>query len=842
LRHRDISDCSTQPHPAPPGIAAQQSENFQKFYRAVVSPTHIRVTAGGRIVPNTRTNPPPQFDWSNDKFHLEPRNAIVVAGFEINGGVKPHWAPDTTPSMMMQSPLLNPEVPNPNGSLAPGALHPRSLLLSHTQPNISATKITAIEKPAASQMKSENANGLLQPNALPQPIKISPPTQFDQTKPFMFNGHVVYPVPPGFQPPPSGITMLGNPNFMPPSPIQPQTGFVSPQFQLSLGAMPSPMLFPGGPQFPMMMSSPVMAAENMFQMPPLLPIPSIDLRKEFLNSQIQILQLQVRQLEHQIVNAKNDIEVSFMQNQRGFLLAQIGTIESSLQAQATQEDNLANWTRADEVLRVSAINGKEQNLRSTRLSSAISDSSRYPQSSLSESNSNSIVGKAKQAHLTQNIGATRSEPAIKSRLSMAAAMAPPFKPRSQIIAMKTPVKNQSQAKPHIQSPEGLASIDNEALHEIEARLLASSSADWGLGNNSLTTLQGHKNLSRAHSIHEVPTKTQNICDPPAFNRSSTYHGQASNSSTHTLAMPSQAVPYLIGTLPQGVTANLAKPDDFIYARELTHDELRARYLYWGKAPRSVQSGLPKFDGKDFYPPSPVKNLPQLTPLPLDSGATRTQGSEEPGLLDFEKLFTEPGVPGYKTPPFTRTSLNEHTLAQATQKSLGSGAPSFGELCPQVSSLDLAMTSVSEQSNQAAHPPCTPHHVSELPGHVTNDDFSNLFTERGVPGYKSPPPLCQQTTQRDVHDKPKDDKLLVTPSNSKGAKDEQDGLNAQGSWGQVGESVLTRGSSTPESLESTSTVEIRLSSQNQMPSPNSVHERGFAERVENFRRYVSILRR
>ena len=72
LRRRDTSNRSFEPHPAPSGIVSQQSENFKRFYRAVVSPTHVRVTAGGRIVPNTRATAPPQFNWNSEKCLFEP--------------------------------------------------------------------------------------------------------------------------------------------------------------------------------------------------------------------------------------------------------------------------------------------------------------------------------------------------------------------------------------------------------------------------------------------------------------------------------------------------------------------------------------------------------------------------------------------------------------------------------------------------------------------------------------------------------------------------------------------------------------------------------------------------
>lgn len=72
LYRRESSDRGDQPYPAPSGTVAQQSENFQRFYRAVVSPTHVRVTAGGRIVPNNRNTAPPAFEWNKAKFAFEP--------------------------------------------------------------------------------------------------------------------------------------------------------------------------------------------------------------------------------------------------------------------------------------------------------------------------------------------------------------------------------------------------------------------------------------------------------------------------------------------------------------------------------------------------------------------------------------------------------------------------------------------------------------------------------------------------------------------------------------------------------------------------------------------------
>jgi hypothetical protein len=49
---------------------------------------------------------------------------------------------------------------------------------------------------------------------------------------------------------------------------------------------------------------------------------------------------------------------------------------------------------------------------------------------------------------------------------------------------------------------------------------------------------------------------------------------------------------------------------------LTEVEKKARNVYWGKLPKGT--GLPKFDGKDFYAPSPQKveeNNARVRPIP-----------------------------------------------------------------------------------------------------------------------------------------------------------------------------------------------------------------------------------
>lgn len=112
-------------------------------------------------------------------------------------------------------------------------------------------------------------------------------------------------------------------------------------------------------------------------------------------------------------------------------------------------------------------------------------------------------------------------------------------------------------------------------------------------------------------------------------------------------MQATAVPYLVGTLPHGVNVAMAKTTDFMYPRPLTDEEVRARYLYWGKAPRAVQSGLPKFDGKDFYPPSPIKSNAAMAANGKESGTfTRNLITGAPmHNPNFDRIFISPSPKG-----------------------------------------------------------------------------------------------------------------------------------------------------------------------------------------------------
>ncbi|KAE9380250.1 hypothetical protein N431DRAFT_323499 [Stipitochalara longipes BDJ] len=824
FRRRDTSDRSSQPHSAPTGIAAQQSENFQRFYRAVVSPTHVRVTAGGRIVPNTRVSAPPLFEWNGEKLHFESRKTEADQHHHNLQGS--HW--------------LHSALPLGFPPLIPGGFHPRYNLLPRSS-SIAMTTMPPQAQPGPPvtniqplPVNADNTTAAQQPSSLSQPIKISPPAQFDQTKPFMYNGHVVYPVPPGFQPPPNALPvtmpMLGNPGFLAQNPMTPPTSLYPAQFPGPLAGMATPFMFPTGQQFPMGITNGMQSTDGAPSLTPCLPFmaPPMLSITELIKSQIQSLQGGLNQMEHQIANSKHQVDESFMDHQRGLIASQISHLEAMLETQLAQEGAMLALRGHEHGGLDISVPDKESKVFSPTLNNPAAPQS-FKDTSVSvvaQGDSTRSTAESETTKSELNNGnkkpLARSDSTTKSRLTMAAAKAPPFQPRTQaaIAQASQPQQGNELSRSALTSPIEDTPFETQA--QIEARLLAKSSTDWGYGGFPNVAATASVTLSRTQSVHEPSVQCQSEPAPPVLQKSHTFHGETITAPTSTPIITPNAVPYLVGKLPSGVPANQAKDSDFTYPRNLTQDEVRARYLYWGKAPRSVQSGLPKFDGKDFYPPSPVKQDARLAPV-TPSNSIRTTDPQ----MNFEKLFDSPG-------PSPQLIVSSERFAQYNQTPIPNQPASFGT--PDHGHGPFSFQSsvngqynggvedLPQQSQTPLKRPISTHNVVMTP---VAEDFSNLFLERGVPGYKTPSPLPKNTTQPTV----KFDKEPVTPKNP-GSPDEGDqGFESQHS---KSENLNTTGVVDIDASSTNSTVEFHLSPRDKTRSLETSHELAFAERVENFR--------
>ncbi|RYP55789.1 hypothetical protein DL771_012380 [Monosporascus sp. 5C6A] len=550
---------STEPLSAPTGLDAQQSEGFQRFFKAVVSPTHVRVTAGGRIVPNTRATASPTTKW--DKNRVE------------------HEAPGTV-------------------------------------------DITKNEKPAP----IAQADGAGKDNSQPAQVKISPPEQFDQTKPFFYNGHFLYPamgatpmqgLPPAFIPNPylapgvigshaalaaarmgpmgqlpSALPMLGPPGYLPgPYGVAPAAGGIR-VAQQSANQQPKPVVMP--------------------------PISSIR-PSEITRHQLNQLRAAARYYENQLMYNKHQIDEKSTREQVHAIRAKIAQFDHDLkmqlsfeaayypkqtQAQSSESTAAVPAREAQEAAPCNAPSEtssvKENRSDTVSQNGSIRSGKCIPplrqerpcdhsrsrakgfrnrntigiNSFRSESNSSAALD-ALEAHIKLKL---KLEKEKKGCLPSAAALAPPFQPGTAPSA---------------------PSASGDGRNESQPWLTAEYNHQWQSAKSYPQDQRGSWDTMQSTNTYLASDSTP--AEVPF--------------STRTFAPSSYSAPYLVGKLPQGVNPYSARGSDYVYARELTEEEKRARHVYWGQVP-TKGTGLPKFDGKDFYPPSPAKmdDKPPADPL------------------------------------------------------------------------------------------------------------------------------------------------------------------------------------------------------------------------------------
>lgn len=692
IRRNTAPGRSNQPISAPSALAAQRADNFQKFYRAVVSPTHVRVTAGGRIVPNTRAPPQPVFGWMQHKQQSSLDHDVVTwtQGVPLN---PLHTSLAGNNPTVTQQPATTTETSTHVGN------KPTGLDIGENTP----TDKRGGDEPASGTL-TDDSNKAQETSA--HNFKISPPQQFDVSKPFMYHGQLVCPVPAGFQLPQNAqmlpISMLGNPGMLPgpfaappgmffqppyPTPIPLQMHLMGQQPRMSAGNEPlqPQILLPGTfPQqsfmphagFQGMMHptpQPLVNITNATSVPQLPPIPTTHANHPptATKAQLHVLRQHLKYYENQLANNRHQIDERHMNIQRAYISKQIDILQTRLNSQLIQfgSDPRAFRTPSgngayDHAAAPHTSSTRQGNqMRHDMLGFAMSQrlpvAQTSPRSSNSrgESRSDVATNKADESQVQtppNNSSAnaqssSQMDSSSRARLIAAAAKAPPFQPRSLNVH---PVTDTKQTSPESDPGYDVRELTNpeETDEEIEARLLAKASY-WGaparIANPVLLPDSPlPASMPRAKSTHESSGRNYHTV-APAFARQSTLSFANEHSATSQYERAGSAehgVPYLVGYHAPRSDAHVGmrhgQQEEFVYSRELTVDEMRARYLYWGQAPRDLQQGLPKYDGRDFYPPSPVKT--SATHEAHLSTVSDVDGAS-PHNLDSLRLFVEHSV-------------------------------------------------------------------------------------------------------------------------------------------------------------------------------------------------------
>ncbi|OTB04179.1 hypothetical protein M426DRAFT_23045 [Hypoxylon sp. CI-4A] len=591
----------TEPLPAPAGLPAQQSEGFQRFFKAVVSPTHVRVTAGGRIVPNPRGSVSPTAKWDKERPALGQHDSIESKETqpEIANGIGGHL-----PHPLLQPPFPGhpfpgqffaghpipghpiPGQPFPGhpfpGQPMPGhpGLMPMPLypfggfpmqygMPIHHHPSLGANQLKPTpsrEVLNQSQQETEEAvkavktqDGAADKKPRPAPLKIVPREQSEQSeqaRPFHPGGGMIYPTPYG----PSPMMMpIQQPYF--PHGMSPVIAG-HPGVPMGSNGQPSPAGSVFGVAGTPSANIPNSGGAQQF---PTVPAPNQGIPHKTSIKPSVITRRQLETLRMSLKHYEDQLKFNRHQVDENFTLTQVGKIK----------ENISNFEQIyEEQLKVEA----EPHSQLGSATSAAQESSWKTASGLSSEESH----RGGDASQNGSIGANRHSRAITSRLSSEGAG-----PKSAL---------ERYAQKGLNSSEGSNSTlgTDSTLDQVLRR-----KPKMELGTSEPTK---HARLPTDASLEPVADVGAHSS---ASRAGALQHGvQGSGALTAGYGF---SYPYLTGMLPHGADLHHAQRTDYIYSRELTTEEKQARDNYWGRS-KVVSSGLPKFDGRDFYPPSPIKTM------------------------------------------------------------------------------------------------------------------------------------------------------------------------------------------------------------------------------------------
>ncbi|KAI0910224.1 hypothetical protein F4823DRAFT_562129 [Ustulina deusta] len=735
---------SSDPLSAPTGLDRQSSEGFQRFFKAVVSPTHVRVTAGGRIVPNTRNSVSPTTKWDKERLPTDVQNATEstketkiepVFAPSINHApppmIQPMYShqPMVYQHMGMPIPVYHPlQGPMQHGFAYPYGFAPLAAPIPNT-PYLSLPERehrTEVIGAAGRQNCGENDN---RPRRVP--IKISPPDQFDQNRPYYINGQLVFP--------PSGMganptpQMVASNYFAPgvlPAPAhssQRMAAVNHPGSNIPMTAgtnVPSPQLYPSVPDRNPVPQQSLTPAGPPGAIPPLSSIRPSEITKKQLEGLRNSLKYYIGQLQfnrHQI-----DEPWVFAQAQK--VRDNIKQFEHNLQMQIRFEmehyPNMEPTPRhISEMVMPCNTPSRPPSIRHTQASGSSHHGSirstgpgSGPKHFQPQQGGTSSRGCPKPNRAAVGINSNRTDNSTAHIDALEAAViqrfsAPDATPeqKAMLEAITRPLNPHHDPKPSVVQQ---SSSDNSSSKGYYAQ--PGPTVDK-------KRIQGQAHPSGTYLRHQ--RRSGDSVQPAGVyltNGNAPYIAPVNGDGL--------TAPYLVGNYPPGTDPWTYLGHEFVYARELTEAEKQARNVYWGKLP-SKGTGLPKFDGKDFYPASPRK-------VAENAGQIRNKPSGRPEIdVGFELRRSE-------IDPF-RSSRDANSI-----RSFESGRK-FSKAIPIVAPPDAdkkatasMFTANKAKGNEGTEELCKLHQSFQGLKLSASDESSAKYSEK-----KKSPPLSRRVLER-----------------------------------------------------------------------------------------------
>ncbi|KAI2631728.1 hypothetical protein GGS21DRAFT_544427 [Xylaria nigripes] len=595
---------ASDPLPAPTGLDKQSSEGFQKFFKAVVSPTHVRVTASGRIVPNTRGSASPTMKCDKERVMVDAQRVIepskekkveliqVPTNNQLSAPVVPavyNNQPMIYQHLGMPIPLYQPV----HGSVQNGFAYPYGL--APVPPQVSNTPyltfpggVQGFEAMGDNSKRSggENSNNLGR-----VPIKISPPDQFDQNRPFYANGQLVLP--------PTSMTQG---QMAPIIPYLPTGAMATPAYSgQRMAVMNQPvnnmsMTGPNG-HLPSSNLAHHQAISSAVTPPGSVPLSSIrpsEITRKQLDGLKNSLKYYVGQLEYN----RHQIDEPWVNAQVQRLREDIEQFELTLDMQIQYE-----------LVRYPGMEPMPQH--PVQVPMPLNTHSRQPSMRHTRESDSSHHGSIR------SITAARPRH-TQSHYQAGTGNRGGYKSNRKVIGINSNITDSSAA--HIDALETAIvnkfSISGATTHQKKMLEAITRPPNPKVDPKSSTAQQPSSDISSKESIGQPdPSGGNQTAQAGSYQQKPEQKAQSGGAnllngitSYPGTGLPNRngaAIPYLVGNCPPGIDPYTYQGREFMYVRELTEPEKFARDLYWNQLPNSGMS-LPKFDGKDFYPTSPQK--------------------------------------------------------------------------------------------------------------------------------------------------------------------------------------------------------------------------------------------
>ncbi|KAF7861984.1 hypothetical protein EAF04_007864 [Stromatinia cepivora] len=641
---RRTFDNQIQPHSAPTNVALHQAENFRRFYRAVVSPTHVRVTAGGRIVPNTRAMAPPSFEPIGDK-HLTQSPKQIKDTEEIE-----HSRPASSIAGDSQASLI------PVGAQGPPGFHPvfpGSFLppYGYFQQGAANMPGQAFGHPGHSQLPHQGANGNESSSSSLQPVRVSHPGQFDPTRPYMMvNNQLCFPAS-GFPQPLNGFPsgLVGNPAFGPHMLGGPPGHHMSHPmhgpipFPMPPGNFPLPMMqHPNGQLFSMM---PHQGHTQQGSMASMLPLQSASTEQILQQHRDHLAMLE----DH--ISRQSLQSVPYWATQRQALAGEIARLTSLLQSERNQPRGV-KIERPTSQTPVDAENSLDAPSTSNGVRSPVIVSSNA--STILPSQEPSIAFASSSTDTTRSVGsptvqrATTAKPGPGSRLPATAAMAPPFQPRGCRLDLSA-AEWEEFARVTDPRPEGRTSppATPENTAQRLARLMSNCQTRWedSAAGSSMISMPRSQTMP-------APQLQTHAASMPGFQRADTHPNFVTQTVTSSYAGG-------INTNNIGI-----QPYARVHTQSYDPERFLAQKEYFGNTANSLSNHGPTRQNPKFVA---GRQTPTHTSPVHGNHNNQTTFTTDDYLNKCQSMFldvsTESGVTKYASPfpsPM-RNSVSHNTL-------------------------------------------------------------------------------------------------------------------------------------------------------------------------------------